>query len=330
MADDIDLNIDATVDSFIDEVAPGAGDAPNVAPSADETKGAPGAPAVTSLAKPAVPGALEPIAFPKSWKQDLAPHWDKMPRELQDYVTNTREKDYLNGLEQYKQGHNAYAQIHEVMQPYMPRLTALGMHPAEAVRALMNADWALSQGTPEQKAAMLGQICQNYGIDPRTIVAGAAGDPNAPQPTPAELELRKKFDGMASNLNSFMQSQIQEKRAGIDKEVAAFAADPAHPHFDAVADHIVRLLNADKALSLQDAYDQAVWANPTTRAKAIEALNKETSDKARKEREAAAQAAQKARLANVRGKPTDKTTGAPKVGWEDALPVTAEAISKRT
>src|SRR6267154_2421781 len=148
-----------------------------------------------------------------------------MPRELQDYVTNTRERDYLNGLEQYKQGHQAYTQFHEVLQPYMPRITALGMHPAEAVRAL---------------------------------------------------------------------------------------------------------LNADKNLSLQDAYDQAVWANPTPRAKAIEALNKETSEKARKEREAAAAAAQKARLANVRGKPTDKTTGAPKVGWEEALPVTAEAISKRT
>jgi hypothetical protein len=325
MADDIDLNIDKTVDDFIDEVAPGS------EPPPDDVALEPKAPpAVTSLAKPAAPGALEPIGYPKSWKQELAPHWDKMPRELQDYVTNTREKDYLNGLEQYKAGHTAYSQIHEVMQPYMPRLTALGMQPAQAIQALMNADWALSQGTPEQKAAMLGQICQNYGIDPRTIVAGTAGDPNAAQPTAVELELRKKFDGMASNVNQFIQSQISEKRSVIDKEVATFAADPAHPHFDAVADHIVRLLNADKTLSLQDAYDQAVWANPTTRAKAIEALNKETAEKARKDREAAAQAAQKARLANVRGKPTDKTTGAPKVGWEEALPVTAEAISKRT
>lgn len=324
MADDIDLNIDKTVDDFIDEVAPGSEPAPDDV--ALETKAPP---ATTSLAKPAVPGAVEPIAYPKSWKQELAPHWDKMPRELQDYVTNTREKDYLNGLEQYKQGHTAYAQIHEVIQPYMPRLTALGMQPAQAIQALMNADWALSQGTPEQKAAMLGQICKNYGIDPRTIVAGDAGDPNAPQPTAVELELRKKFDGMASNVNQFIQSQIAEKRTAVDKEVAAFAADPAHPHFDAVADHIVRLLNADRNLSLQDAYEQAVWANPTTRAKALELLNKENADKARKEREAAAQAAQKARLANLRGKPTDKATGAAKGGWEDELPVTAAAIENR-
>jgi hypothetical protein len=324
MPDDIELNIDKTVDDFIQDVAPGS------EPPPDDVTLAPKAPpATTSLAKPATPGAPEPIAYPKSWKQDLAPHWDKMPRELQDYVTNTREKDYLNGLEQYKTGHTAYAEFAEVLQPYMPRINSLGMRPAEAIRALMNADWALSQGTPEQKAAMVAQICQNYGIDPRTLPLGG-GDPNAPQPTAAELELRKKYDGLESNLKGFMQSQIAEKRGVIDKEVAAFAADPTHPHFDAVSDHIVRLLNADRNLSLQDAYDQAVWANPTTRAKAVEILNKETADKARKEREAAAQAAQKARLANVRGKPTDKTTGAAKGGWEEQLPVTAAAIESRT
>src|SRR5882672_5127327 len=142
MAADSDLDIDKTVDGFIDSIAPGVqvDDEPDPAVPA---VGDPAVPATTSLAKPAVPGALEPIAYPKSWKQDLSPHWDKMPRELQDYVTNTREKDYLNGLEQYKAGHTAYSQIHEVMAPYMPRLTALGMQPAEAIRTLMNADWVL-------------------------------------------------------------------------------------------------------------------------------------------------------------------------------------------
>ncbi len=319
MADDIDLNIDKTVDAFIDEVAPSSEPAPDIPAE-------PKAPATTSLAKPAVPGAVEPIAYPKSWKADLAPHWEKMPRELQDYVTNTREKDYLNGLEQYKSGHNAYSQFAEVLQPYMPRINSLGMHPAEAVRALMNADWALSQGTPEQKAAMLGQICQNYGIDPRTIVP--AGE--APFRTEGETALAKKYDGLAANVNQFIQSQMNEKRAGIDKEVAAFAADPMHPHFDEVADHIARLITADRNISLADAYEQAVWANPTTRAKALETLNKENEKKAREAREAAATAARTTRLANVRGKPTDKTTGAAKGGWEDELPVTAAAIASRT
>jgi hypothetical protein len=327
MPDDIEQRIDKTVDDFIGEVAPGTEPQNTTPPSPDRTP-APGAGPITSLAKPAA-GTAGAIPYPKSWKQDYAPLWSKIPPEVQKYVSEVREKDYLDGLEQYKRGHTAYSEIHEVMQPYMPRLTALNLQPAEAIRALMNADWALSQGTPEQKAAMVAQICQNYGIDPRTIQIASA-DPNAPQPSPGEIELRKRFDGLHSNLNQFIQSQIAEKRAVIDKDVATFAADPKHPYFDEVADDIVRLINADKAISLGDAYEKAVWANPTTRAKEIERLNKERSETERKAREEAARRARGASAANIRGKPTDKATGAAGKSWEEDLEDKAAEIRSRT
>lgn len=322
MADDIDLNIDKTVDDFIGEVAPGSEPAPDLTPD-------PAVPSTTSLAKPAAPkapGTLEPVAYPKSWAKDYEPHWGKIPRELQEYVTNTREKDYLNGLEQYKSGAQGYAQFAEVLQPYMPRINNLGMQPHEAIRALLNADWALAQGTPEQKAAMVMQICQNYGIDPRALPGLPASDQNAPQPTQAELDLRKELGGLKHQVSGFMSAQVAQQRTQIDKEVAVFFADPANPYVNEVGDHIARLLTADKSLSLKDAYDQAVWANPTTRAKEIARLNKENEDKARKEREAAAQAARRASAANVRGQPSARTTGAAKGGWEEELPVTAAKL----
>lgn len=318
MADDIDLNIDKTVDDFINDVAPGSEPAPA------EDKVAPAAPAVTSLAKPAT-GALDPIEYPKSWKQDFAGEWPKIPRPLQEYITGTREKDYLNGLEQYKSGHTAYAEIHEVLTPYMARINSLGIRPAEAIQSLMNADWALANGSPEQKLNMLAQICATYGIDPSGI------KPSGDQPfrTEAELALAKKFDGMESNFKAFVGQHLAGQRAEIDKNVAAFAADPAHPHFNECGDHIARLLSADRTLSLQDAYDQAVWANPTTREKEIVRVSKEKEDKARLEREEAAKTAARARTANLRGKPTEKGTGAAKGGWEDELPVTAAKIANR-
>lgn len=322
MPDDIELNIDKTVDDFIGEVAPGGEPAP-----APDPVDPPPAPAVTSLAKPAPKGGaapLDPIAYPKSWKQDHAGLWDKVPRQLQEYVTGTREKDYLDGLEQYKAGHTQYAQFAEVLQPYMPRINSLGMQPVEAIRALMNADWALSQGTLEQKLAMVGQICQNYGIDPSALVR--ATDPNEPQPSPGEIALRKELGLVRNTVSGFMSAQVAAQRSVIDKEVATFFSDPAHVHLAEVGDHIVRLINADKTISLKDAYDQAVWANPVTRAKEMERLNKERSDTERKAREEVARKANAARAANVRGQPSARTTTAPKGGWEDELPVTAAKL----
>lgn len=326
MPDDIELNIDKTVDDFIGEVAPGSEPSPAV-----ETAEPALAPAVTSLAKPAPKGGaapLDPIAYPKSWKQDHAGLWDKVPRQLQEYVTGTREKDYLEGLEQYKAGHTQYAQFAEVLQPYMPRINSLGMQPVEAIRALMNADWALSQGTHEQKVTMLRQICQNYQIDPRLLIGagGQSDDPNAVQPTPAELAIRKELGEVRHTVSGFMNAQVAAQRSVIDREVATFFADPAHVHLNEVGDHIVRLINADKNISLKDAYDQAVWANPATRAKEMERLNKERSETDRKAREEAARRANAARAANVRGQPSARTTTAPKGGWEDELPVTAAKL----
>lgn len=329
MADDIDLKIDETVDSFIDEVAPGTA-APDTTPPADKAPAAPGAPAVTSLAKPTGGAAIDPataaIDYPKSWKQDLSSHWSKVPRELQDYVTNTREKDYLNGLEQYKTGHTAFTELNEVITPYMPRLTALGMRPAEAIRSLLNADYALSNGSAEQRYQMLAQICQTYGLDPTQIKPGA----ETPFRTEGEAALARRLEEQDRTLKSFLGAQFAQQRAVIDKDVAAFATDPTHPHFNEVGDHIARLLSADKTLSLKDAYDQAVWANPTTRAKEMARLSKETAETERKAREDAAKAAAKARVANLRGKPSERGTSAAKGGWEEELASTAAKIANRT
>ena len=53
----------------------------------------------------------------------------------------------------------------------------------------------------------------------------------------------------------------------MNNEINIFAADPAHPYFDDVANDITALLRGGGAKDLADAYDKAVWANPVTRAK---------------------------------------------------------------
>lgn len=322
MAGDTDLD-------FVDTSVDGGMDTASTPPSAEDTARTidPGArPATTSLAKPAgdAPAAID---YPKSWKADYQKHWGAIPRELQEYISGTREKDYLEGLEQYKLGHQSWGRMAEVMNPYMARINSLNSSPHDVVKALLNADWALSSGTPEQKMQMLAQICATYGIDPRQI---PGVDPNAAPASPEVLEMRKHYDGMFRGVNEFIQSQVRAQRAAIDKDVAAFAADPAHPHFNDVAEDIVRFINADKSISLQDAYDKAVWANPTTRQKEIERLNKVQTDTDRKAREEAAARAEAARVARVRGKPTEKGTGGKAVGWEEDLDLQAAKITNRT
>jgi hypothetical protein len=59
------------------------------------------------------------------------------------------------------------------------------------------------------------------------------------------------------------------------KEIDAFAADPAHPYFDELANDITKLFEAGLAKDLPEAYEKAVYANPTTRQKEIDRLTAE-------------------------------------------------------
>jgi hypothetical protein len=100
---------------------------------------------------------------------------------------------------------------------------------------------------------------------------------------------------------------VEALKASTAAEVDAFAKDPAHPYFDEVADHITLLLR-DPKISLKDAYEQAVWANPVTRAKEQARLQKETEEAVRKAAEEEAKKAAAARGTKLRGKDGERAS----------------------
>src|SRR5687768_16913065 len=67
----------------------------------------------------------EPISPPSSWSKDKHEHWGKMPREAQEYYM-TREKQMLDGLEQYKGDAGFGRQLKEAFTPYKAFLNAQG------------------------------------------------------------------------------------------------------------------------------------------------------------------------------------------------------------
>jgi hypothetical protein len=335
-SDDIGIDIDASVDDIISGVLPpSTTDVPKdrtldkePAPPAD--KAAPPADPAPKAA-PAQKAALNPpadtIPYPKSWKQDFAPEWPKLPRTLQEYISTVREKDYLDGLEQYKTGHQSWQQMHETILPYQARLNSLGITPVQAVQHLLNAEHILATGSPDDKIRAIRTLAKDYGIDLAAAIQAAQTEANM---SPEMKAMMQKYDGLESGLRSFMSQQVSAQRAVIDKDVATFAADPAHPYFEEVGDHIARLLKADAKLSLADAYEQAVWANPVTRAKEQTRLANEKESVDRKAREEAAKKARQARAANARGVQTSREATPPAGTIDDTLRETLADIHSRT
>lgn len=273
--------------------------------------------------EPALPGTHP---APKSWKTEMHPHWGKLDPAVQAYVEE-RENAFHKGLEGYKGDAQFGKGLRDIISPYQAYLTSRGQDPAKAVQFLLNAEYTLSNGSPEQRSQMFAKLAKDYKIDLKSL-AQTSGD-EAPYTDPAMTKLAEEVNNLRSTLTAAQQAQVDELRSKTTAEVETFASDPKHAYFNEVSDHIALLLR-DPKISLEQAYDQAIWANPVTRAKEQARTAKEQEVKLRKDAEDAAKAALKAKGTNVRGLETPGSQHELVGTMEETMRDTYRAINSRT
>ncbi len=231
--------------------------------------------------------AAEPVSkAPSSLKKEVQAKWDKLDPDVRSEFER-REKDFHKGIENYKQAAQAASEWEKTISPYVATVQSLGVTPQQAVQHLFAADHALRYGSAEQKQQLFRKLAQDYGVD----LAGVS----APQesfeyvdPTVQSLQQRvAQFEGY---IQQQQMTQQQQEAQQLNSTIAEFSKDK--PHFEALREDMAALLQAGRATDLQDAYDKALWANPTTRA---DLLAKQQAE----QRKLAAKKAQEAKKAGV-------------------------------
>lgn len=233
-----------------------------------------------------VPVEVKPRpAVPSSWKRDIAEkYWGQIDPELAEYITQ-REGDFHKGIQTYKEAATFGRELHQVFTPHADFLQAVGATPAGAVNVLMNTARVLYQGTPEQKAREVADLCHRHGIDVASLAEIPPVDPTI-RALQAEVQRLSQFVSGA---------QQHPEQPAVDPslvdEVQQFKA--ANPHFDAVREDMAFLLESGRASGMQDAYDKAIRMNDN--------LWNETQAQQRAQAEAKAkqEAAQRAKAAAV-------------------------------
>ena len=247
----------------------------------------------------------EPVTkqAPSSWSKEQHDNWSKIPKEAQEYV-ELREKQMLDGIEQYKQGHQQALEMHKVLEPFLENIQKNGLNETQAVHNLFSYQLALTEGTAESRQDAFVQLGQSLGLIP---VDGASQTDNRTR------ELQQRLERIERQEQQRAQQSQQQIFNRVEKEVSDFAADPKNEHFDDVADDVVMLLKT--GLDLQTAYERAVWSNPITRAKE---LTKTTAQQTAKKTSEAI-AARKATSANIRPLNSSKQSSQPSQSWEDTM-----------
>ena len=177
------------------------------------------------------------------------------------------------------------AEVDRALAPWREAMQAQGISDAEAVSKLLEAH-ALIEQDPE---AALAMIAESYGAAAPSIPAAppAGGDPGERQDALLDSLERYAAEQHELRMLAAMEAELESRARAADSE-----GRPRFPHFDAVRPSLAALIRAGAAANFEDAYEQAVWANPALRQKALEARDAELA--ARRE------SARKAELAKAR------------------------------
>lgn len=285
---------------------------PAVAPVADPS----------AKAEPSDLGVQAPVVhdLPKSWKQDMRDHWGKLDPSVQAYVME-REKQMADGFGHIKPWRDAVA-------PHLDYLNAQNIPVHHAIDSLLRAHRMLTEGTIEERRANYRRLGENLKL----VEAMAEQQQQNGQPPnldPKVVELSSRVEQMERMARQEREAAIARIREENYKQVTAFAEDTkAHPYFDEVADQIALLVSQGQ--SLQEAYDNAVWLNPVTRAKEIARAQTEAEAKLKETARLEALPKKKAKGVNVSSSGDGSEPTEPTGTLEDTVRSTMKKIRERS
>jgi hypothetical protein len=253
------------------------------APSGPETTGTKPAEGVAAPAGQAAPKtADEPIAPPAEWKGAGKVQWNKLPKAIQQEMRET------------------YESVAAAKAEFEPLSRAIAPHRDVLIRDAGSVESGIGQLMQFYNAyltnpqALIHHIARTRGIDLGTP-QGQPQQGTQQQPDINSLIAQSVQQAIAPIQERFQQTESQQT----EQAISAFQADPAHPYFNDVRVHMGQILKAGAAKDLQDAYDQATWANPVIRQQLLAAQAEETA----KTQAAQAATARKAAAASLTGAP---------------------------
>lgn len=237
----------------------------------------------------AVPVDVDMNRAPSSWKPAAKAAWAALPEQVRTEI-HRREFDFHNTTFKGPLKENAdFGQsVKSIVEPYRMLIEAEGGTPEGAIRDTMRTAALLRTGSQDAKLQAVFAMDKQFNIGLQAAfqqavaaeVARATGQaPQAPQAPQASYN-----DPRVDSILQSLQAQERERQgqlermsnAAVEQFIAAKDAQgqPLYPFIDNVAEDmntrviLLRRQNPaqEHAAVLKQAYEEAVWANPETRA----------------------------------------------------------------
>lgn len=231
-----------------------------------------------------------PTLAPNAWSTAAKAAWINADPVLKAEIAK-READVHREFTRQDNDRNFGKQIKSVIDPYLHIIQAEGGEPVRAVRDLLETAKQLRTADPHTKAQLIGTVCRQYGVDLGLLGVQGQQTQNV---DPGVQNLYTRIQQLESSLSQRDAQAQNQELAQHQGAIAAFAADPANEHFEALRPAMSALLQSGQATTLQEAYDAAMWARPDTRSSLIAQQQQATEAKRVADATAKANAARRA------------------------------------
>ena len=227
---------------------------------------------------------LDDKRAPTSWSAKVREKWGELPEEVRSEVLR-REESHANGVRKLQEEFAPIRQFAETLTPVLQEAASIGQPPAQYIQNLAVAERSLRTGAPEQRFEALMNLADQYGLPLRQYLNLPAGQQQAQQPAippqvQAELEQSRQFR------EQMLQQQQQMQHQTVQQQVNEFASK--NEFFEDVRELMADLMDANPSRTLQDAYEQAVWAHPEVRQVLLQRQQQESAKQQGQQRRSAA------------------------------------------
>jgi len=260
---------------------------------------------------------------PTTWTAEAKSKYSDLPSWAKKEV-HKREEDVLRGITNLKQQGEFASRIEKTISPYQALLSSKGVQPEQAVSAMLNTFYTLETASPQQKAALIKDLATRYNAD--MSVFSQEADPKQQELSryiaPLEQQVRQLQQVIQTQQQSGQQAALNQ--ANVEIEEFATAMDESgkakHPYFSNVSDIMVSFIESGRATTLKDAYDLAVWSEPSVRALLLSEQTKQAEAKRKEEDRKRLEKSRKANKPNIDRRGSHETTkGKPKGSIVDTL-----------
>lgn len=274
----------------------------DIAAQADES-----APPANDLDK--APVGLPPAAR-EAWKDTPAPVREALAK---------RERDFANGIKQYAENAKRAELMDRSLAPYQQYFAMQNQPPGQTVSTLLQTASILQMGSPQQKADMVANLINQFGVDIDALDNRLSGAPQQQAPQQQQPAFRPE------QIPQLVQQELQRREQAmvgqrVNNDVQAFASDPQNEFYVDVRNDMADILDLSarqgRDMSLKQAYDRACAINPDI----SRIIAQREAQKQRNGRRSAA--------SSISGAPAAPHTGAEHDSIRDALEAAWDGVGR--